>query len=485
VADFPGDLLTLPPTAGAVAVARVLLGRAVEARARLHAPDEAEALHNFRVALRRLRSCLRAYWPYLSDAVPKRMRRQLSDVAAGTGAGRDAEVQLGWVGTRASGVARAERAGVTWFTEHTQQRLAAHAQAVRDGARRFDRIARSLRGRLHSAAPATPEQGGAPDRPTFGSATGALVLEHAAEVSVRLAAVASVSDEEEAHLARIRAKRLRYLLEPIIEFRPDASVLVERLKALQDLLGDLHDMHVLAHEIAGALERAAVDRVRMLEHAVAARAGPARRARLRRVQPGLFALLRQTVARQRELFAVLEAEWLGARAEALVHQAEALGHALSSAGAAPVEIERKFLLKDLPSALRDAASVEVRQGWLPGTVLQERLRCVAEPAGARYYRTVKSGTGVVRVEIEEETSAELFERLWPLTEGRRVLKRRYYRQGNGLQWEVDVFVDRELVLAEVELPSAETRVELPGWLSESVVREVTGEPEYVNVNLAR
>jgi CYTH domain-containing protein len=54
-----------------------------------------------------------------------------------------------------------------------------------------------------------------------------------------------------------------------------------------------------------------------------------------------------------------------------------------------------------------------------------------------------------------------------------------------LTWEVDVFADRDLVLAEVELPAATTPVELPGWLRGSVVREVTGEAEYVNLNLAK
>jgi CYTH domain-containing protein len=118
-------------------------------------------------------------------------------------------------------------------------------------------------------------------------------------------------------------------------------------------------------------------------------------------------------------------------------------------------------------------------------VLQERLRCIVADGTAHYYRTVKAGNGIERVEIEEETTPELFEQLWPLTEGRRVSKRRYRRRDRGLTWEVDVFADRDLVLAEVELPAATTPVELPGWLRGSVVREVTGEAEYVNLNLAK
>ncbi|OGU02079.1 MAG: hypothetical protein A2W29_10880 [Gemmatimonadetes bacterium RBG_16_66_8] len=150
----------------------------------------------------------------------------------------------------------------------------------------------------------------------------------------------------------------------------------------------------------------------------------------------------------------------------------------------PLEIERKYLLTGLPAMLRGANSLEVHQGWLPGTVLRERIRRLTDGGRERYYRTVKLGTGVERIEIEEETTPELFSQLWPLTEGRRVLKRRYQRRDHGLVWEVDVFDGRELVLAEVELPSAATAVEPPRWLRDSVVREVTGEAAYSNVNLA-
>jgi CYTH domain-containing protein len=53
-----------------------------------------------------------------------------------------------------------------------------------------------------------------------------------------------------------------------------------------------------------------------------------------------------------------------------------------------------------------------------------------------------------------------------------------------LTWEIDVFLDRDLVLAEVELPGDQD-VTIPEWLAAQVVRDVTGESEYVNLNLAR
>jgi CYTH domain-containing protein len=50
---------------------------------------------------------------------------------------------------------------------------------------------------------------------------------------------------------------------------------------------------------------------------------------------------------------------------------------------------------------------------------------------------------------------------------------------------VDAFTDRELWLAELEIPSVDHPVEIPGWLAPFVVREVTDEKGYGNSDLAR
>ncbi|HSC09324.1 MAG TPA: hypothetical protein VLD59_21050, partial [Steroidobacteraceae bacterium] len=95
------------------------------------------------------------------------------------------------------------------------------------------------------------------------------------------------------------------------------------------------------------------------------------------------------------------------------------------------------------------------------------------------------GAGIQRVELEEKTSDELFRALWPLTAGCRVHKQRYCVEEGSLTWEIDQFLDRDLVLAEVELPDPATAVELPEWLKRFVVREVTRDPAFLNLNLAR
>jgi len=165
----------------------------------------------------------------------------------------------------------------------------------------------------------------------------------------------------------------------------------------------------------------------------------------------------------------------------------------STPEALPLEIERKYLLSALPDVVRSARVMEVEQGWLPGERIVERLRRVREMApgggaavgGERWYRTIKSGHGLVRMELEEEAPGWLGEALWPLTEGRRVTKRRYCVSEGETLWEIDEFTDRELVLAEVELPTEDAEVLIPDWLAPVLVREVTGERAYTNRSLAR
>ena len=154
--------------------------------------------------------------------------------------------------------------------------------------------------------------------------------------------------------------------------------------------------------------------------------------------------------------------------------------------APPLEIERKYLLRDLPERVREVPGVRIAQGWLPGERLRERLRRTVHPDGrVEWTRTVKLGTGIARIEIEEATDPILFESLWPFTSAARVEKIRHRVADGALTWEIDRFLDRALVLAEVELPSADACVSPPEWLAPYIVRDVTDEAEYVNANLAR
>ncbi len=148
------------------------------------------------------------------------------------------------------------------------------------------------------------------------------------------------------------------------------------------------------------------------------------------------------------------------------------------------EIERKYLLRGVPARATAAPVADIEQGYLPGTRLIERVRRIRAGCTTRYYRTVKLGAGVERIQVEEETSREVFDVLWTLTAGKRIRKRRYTVATPGGDWEIDDFLDRQLVLAEIELTRADSPVEIPDWLAPVVEREVTEEKGFTNYELA-
>jgi CYTH domain-containing protein len=145
------------------------------------------------------------------------------------------------------------------------------------------------------------------------------------------------------------------------------------------------------------------------------------------------------------------------------------------------EIERKFLVASVPREMEPGEDVD--QGYLAlgDDGLEVRLR----RRGDKRLLTIKQGSGMTRVEEELELDPAVFERLWPLTEGRRVEKVRHLVPlEQDLTAEVDLYRgDLEgLEVVEVEFGSedAANAFEPPEWIG----REVTGDGRYANRALA-
>lgn len=482
---LPDALLELPAEEAARLIALQLLDAARSAHARFGTADP-EALHDFRVALRRLRTTLRTYRRQLQDSLRKGQTRRLGRMARATRESRDLEVHLEWTRAQTAGLTAPERAGVDWLVDRMEQRRGkADARLGRTLEREFgpatDRLERRL-SRYRATIAAEPVRRSRPAAAEIGERIQRL----AHRLQADLGKVQGLSDEEPAHLARISAKRLRYVLEPIAGLVAGVEPFIASLRTLQDQLGDLHDSHVFVAELARAVEDASLIEARRTTDALRSWEGDpaAAGAGLADPRDGLLALGRRLRERGEQAFAAVSSGWLGGTADGFFLEVVELASRLA-AGQHGREIERKFLLRGLPPAAHAAPPVEIQQGYLPGTRLVERLREVRRNGDARWWRTVKSGTGVSRLELEEETSREVFERVWPLTAGRRVVKRRYCVPSGNLTWEVDEFLDRDLVLAEVELPAADSPVEPPEWLAPYIDREVTDEVEYTNLRLAR
>jgi CHAD domain-containing protein len=327
----PPGLLSRHPEEGARLIALSYLDQAAAARPRLADPADPEALHDFRVALRRLRSCLRSYDPVLDGGVPRKLAKKLKRLAAATGPGRDAEVQLEWLRAQGSRLGSHHRAGHSWLLSRLQARVREGYEGLREEiGRDFPDIDGALRRWLSVYKTEVRLDPQAPP-PTLGEATAKILRGLAAELADHLAGVKGPEDRDEAHQARISAKRVRYLLEPFAGEAPEAAPAVRRFKALQDLLGDLHDAHVLEAELAGAVEAAAADRARkVLEISLTADPDTAllRTERRRAREAGVIALARLNRDRRDRLFASVQAEWLDGRADGFLREVEALGEQL-------------------------------------------------------------------------------------------------------------------------------------------------------------
>lgn len=327
------ELLPRPAEEAVRRLALALLDRARETSAHLADPDDAEALHDFRVAIRRLRSTLRAYRPFLAGSLPKKPRRRLRDLAEATNAGRDAEVQLAWLAEVRPSLRRHERRGHDWLVARlAARRDTAYRKLERELARDFARCDEKLRGRLaRYRIELQLDEGWHPE--PFAQVLGAALADHAAALAAALAEVRSLADERPAHAARIAAKRLRYLLDPFADDDAESRELAKRLRALQDLLGELNDAHLLAAEVGSAIAVAAAERAgRLHELALSGdEAAPRMRRELRsNERPGLLALTRSLAARREKLFAQLAREWLGERGGDFFRTAERLARDLST-----------------------------------------------------------------------------------------------------------------------------------------------------------
>lgn len=146
------------------------------------------------------------------------------------------------------------------------------------------------------------------------------------------------------------------------------------------------------------------------------------------------------------------------------------------------EIERKFLVADLPRDLESFPHEEIEQGYIEITAESEtRVR----RKGQKFFYGLKVGTGAVReAPPEREISEEEFNQLWPNTQGKRISKTRYLIGYQSYILEIDIYHGnlQGLVIAEVEFQSEEEMAQFtpPSWFGQ----EVTLDKAYKNQTLA-
>jgi CHAD domain-containing protein len=222
------------------------LGRRVEALGD-HLHDALEGgergIHQARVATRRLREIV----PVVVETrkgLGAKLRRRLKRLTRALGPVRELDVACALITDRAAGK---PEPGVIALRAHlTEQRLAALERLhdacdagrakwllehLADVVRELERVARGGRGEL-----AGRERRRLARR----------VIDRAQALGDAVSAAGAILIVDRVHAVRIAAKRLRYALELTGELKlARTAALVSSLKAVQDALGELHDLDVL------------------------------------------------------------------------------------------------------------------------------------------------------------------------------------------------------------------------------------------------
>lgn len=266
------------------ALARLARGYLDEAEAAVRRLDDAadeEALHDTRVALRRLHSLMRSYRDEFSVHVPRKLQRAVRRLARASNPARDAEVQQAWLLRQAHGLTATQQDGYRWLLARLQPAtLLELEENLQRGVRR---LARKLQPHLRVLA---RDEGPAP---LYAAACATRAEPLAAETLAALAFIDGPQDVGGAHAARIQVKRLRYLLAPLRHDYPACEHAEELLRLLQDLLGELHDRHVLVELLRDSAAQAAADHARAVFDAAPAQPSAWRPPQI----PGLLALAKR------------------------------------------------------------------------------------------------------------------------------------------------------------------------------------------------
>jgi CYTH domain-containing protein len=144
-----------------------------------------------------------------------------------------------------------------------------------------------------------------------------------------------------------------------------------------------------------------------------------------------------------------------------------------------IEIERKFLVANDGWRRNCCRTERIRDGL----IAREGDRKVrVRISGDRATLAVKAKLGGIRdAEFEYEIPKTDAEELLSAHCGSSLTKTRHHVPCSGYTWHVDVYEGllEGVILAEVELPSADVDVPLPDWIG----KEVTGTAEYKKRNL--
>jgi CHAD domain-containing protein len=326
------DLLDLPAPHAVRRIALGFLDDAGAAHARLMRNEDGEALHDFRVALRRLRSWLRAD-AWTGGDRPRKIAKRVRRIARATNAARDAEVLLDWTVAQRGDLTARERRALHWLADWLRARGGDADAAMQAALADFGELAPEWRDTLAIVQIEERVDEPEPMHP-FRKHAGALVEARRAALSAAFAAIKGPKDKAGVHAARIEGKRLRYAIEPLANHVAGADEMIELMKTVQDDFGMACDREAFLRLLGKAARAAAKEAVRTeFAHALAADSNP--RSRTASAVPGLVALARIAASEERAQYRRLRQRYLGTNGAQVLDPAHLLADRL---GTQPAEI---------------------------------------------------------------------------------------------------------------------------------------------------
>lgn len=254
-------------TDGAQRAARVVALRALDDLADAYDKirrRDADSIHDFRVALRRLRSWMRLYRPCLDDTVRRRTRRRLSRIADATRDLRDLDVQLAWLRSERNALGDSRLEAATWIiAELKRDRKPAWRKFRKEARRDFRRTVQALRNDLRHYVTVHDVRDGE-SVPSMRTVTASLLGDQATALAVAFTRIRSADDARRLHRARILAKRARYVLDALSAQAPELSSVADDLARFQDVVGELRDAQLLAHRVAREVTSIAAERTALV-----------------------------------------------------------------------------------------------------------------------------------------------------------------------------------------------------------------------------
>jgi CHAD domain-containing protein len=267
--------------------------------------EDSECIHRARVASRRIRAVLTMFGGCWKRKRVKFWKKRVRGLARDLSEARDHDVQIEFLAARLAGVSDAALVpGIARLLCHVEQQRQWSQPRVLRAVERLEqsgvlkdmqaaarkRVPRRVLDRTNDAAPCAAAR-----RRAVKS-----VRKRLSKLLTLAPGLANAEQHDQHHTMRIAAKRLRYALELARPRQPsEIDPLVDIIKRLQTLLGEVHDCDVWAENLSAFARTEAVQ--------VYAFFGESRR--FDRLRPGLDCLRNDRKARREQVFGELVAFW--------------------------------------------------------------------------------------------------------------------------------------------------------------------------------